>query len=417
MSSHDLIYASVYGTGLGHAYRTTAILRVMSSRGYRAVASSWGEGLRYLRSRGVPSLEVPELDVVWGEEGKMRFKDTVRRLAEPFARLAQQIEVEDRLMARLSPRLVISDSRVTPVLAARRRNIRSALVLNQARLMAPRALGAVRPALEVPPAQVLAMAWSAASVVLVPDLPPPYTIAGEQLSAVPQLRGKLRFVGLPIETCGGRRWSPPRRPFALFSISGPEETKRPAVLKSMAAARLLARRGWSALISTASAGSVESPREVEDGVYVCGWCECIDDYVSSADVVVSRAGHTSVGKAIYYGKPSVLLPIPFHGEQESNALRAQRMGVARVLMRSDLAAPGELADAVEEALDIDGSAIEDAMRVARSMDFAKLSAAAIEELLQARPLPQVAVEHVVAGHLAPGPQAHQGARDPAGNLR
>ncbi len=345
------------------------------------VASSWGEGLGYLRSRGIPCVEVPDLDVLWGEEGKMRFKDTVRRLPAPFSRFVQQLEVEGRIMDGLAPRAILSDSRAAPLIAASRRGIRSALVINQARLMAPRALGALRPALEVPTAQLLAIIWSLADVIIVPDLPPPYTIAMEQLSAIPQIRDKLVFAGLPIEECAGERWIPPRRPFALFTISGPEETKGPMVSKALAAARELARRGWSSLISEARAGSSGTPRQVDEGVYVCGWCSCIDDYIRAADVLVSRAGHTSIGKAIYHAKPSVLLPIPFHGEQESNAARAVSMGVARAVMRPDLASAREIADEVEEASTMDRGRLEEASRVARSLRFAELAAAAVEGLL------------------------------------
>ncbi len=383
MSKGSLIYAPVYGTGLGHSYRTAAMLRALSSRGHRAVASSWGEGLRYLRSSDIPCVEVPELDVLWGEEGKMRFRDTLRNMTAPFARFLHQLEVEGALIDRIYPAAVLADSRATPLLAAKRRGLRSALVINQARLMAPRVLGALRPAIEVPPAQILGLLWSSADIVIVPDLPPPYTIASEQLSAIPQIRGKLKFVGLPIEECRDMKpaWRPPHRPFALFTISGPEETKQPMLLKSVAAARILARRGWSVLISAARVGSSGNPRAVDEGVYICDWCDCIDQYMASADVVVARAGHTTIGRAIYYGRPSVLIPIPFHGEQESNALSAQRMGVARTILRSDLVSAGELADEVEAAASIDHGKLERASAVARSMDFAELSATAVEEIL------------------------------------
>ena len=383
MSRGSLIYAPVYGTGLGHSYRTAAILRAISSKGHRVVASSWGEGLRYLRSSEIPCVEVPELDVMWGEEGKMRFRDTLRNMAAPFARFLHQLEVEGTLIDHMSPTAVLADSRATPLLAAKRRGLRSALIINQARLMAPRTLGPLRQAIEVPPAQILGLLWSSADLVIVPDLPPPYTIAREQLSAIPQIRGKLKFVGLPIEECGSAEpgWRPPRRPFALFTISGPEETKRPMLLKSVAAARILAHRGWSVLISAARVGSSSNPRAVDEGVYICEWCDCIDQYMRSADVIVTRAGHTTIGRALYYGRPSVLIPIPFHGEQESNALSALRMGVARAIPRLDLVSASDLADEVEAATSIDHGRLERVAAVARSMNFAELSAAALEEIL------------------------------------
>jgi len=382
LSGGSAIYAPVYGTGLGHAYRTAATLRSLASDGHIALASSWGEGLRYLESAGIPCLEVPELDVLWGDEGKMRFKDTLRNMTAPFVRVAHQLEVEGRIIDSVRPSVVLSDSRLTPILAAKRRGLRSALILNQARIMAPRALGIARAAIEVPPAQILGSMWSAADLVIVPDLPPPYTVAEEQLRAIPQIRGKLRFAGFPVEACRGQpTWSPPRRPFALFAVSGPEETKRPALLKSISAARILGGRGWSALISAARPGSSGTPVAIGDGVYLCEWCGCIDQYIEMSDIVVARAGHTTVGKIIYYGKPGVLMPIPFHGEQESNALKAERMGIAKAILRSDMISGVELAEAVESTASDGAGPAARISGLARSMDFAELSASAVEELL------------------------------------
>jgi len=312
----------------------------------------------------------------------MRFKDTLRNMTAPFVRVAHQLEVEGRIIDSVRPSVVLSDSRLTPILAAKRRGLRSALILNQARIMAPRALGIARAAIEVPPAQILGSMWSAADLVIVPDLPPPYTVAEEQLRAIPQIRGKLRFAGFPVEACRGQpTWSPPRRPFALFAISGPEETKRPALLKSISAARILGGRGWSALISAARPGSSGTPVAIGDGVYLCEWCGCIDQYIEMSDIVVARAGHTTVGKIIYYGKPGVLMPIPFHGEQESNALKAERMGIAKAILRSDMISGVELADAVESTASDGAGPAARISGLARSMDFAELSASAVEELL------------------------------------
>src|SRR5207244_5737478 len=55
-----------------------------------------------------------------------------------------------------------------------------------------------------------------------------------------------------------------------------------------------------------------------------------------ADVVVSRAGHTSISQFIQRKKPSVLVPITSQSEQEGNARKAQSMGVAVCLKETDL---------------------------------------------------------------------------------
>ena len=68
-----------------------------------------------------------------------------------------------------------------------------------------------------------------------------------------------------------------------------------------------------------------------------------------ADVIVSRAGHETIMKAVSEGKPLVLIPPPNHTEQANNAKRAEELGVAVVLDQSRLDA-AELAGAISRTL-------------------------------------------------------------------
>ena len=68
-----------------------------------------------------------------------------------------------------------------------------------------------------------------------------------------------------------------------------------------------------------------------------------------ADVIVSRAGHETIMKAISQGKPLVLIPPPNHTEQANNAKRAEELGVAVVLDQAALNA-NELAQAISKSL-------------------------------------------------------------------
>src|SRR5207244_8203449 len=63
-----------------------------------------------------------------------------------------------------------------------------------------------------------------------------------------------------------------------------------------------------------------------------------------ADVIVSRAGHETIMKAISEGKPLVLIPPPNHTEQANNARRADERGVGVVrdeAMQDDRELAGE----------------------------------------------------------------------------
>ena len=75
---------------------------------------------------------------------------------------------------------------------------------------------------------------------------------------------------------------------------------------------------------------------MEKGVRVFGWIDNQDDFIRASDLVVSRAGHGTIMKALVYGKPLVLIPIPDHTEQYANARRAAYLNVAQTIDQNSL---------------------------------------------------------------------------------
>ena len=70
---------------------------------------------------------------------------------------------------------------------------------------------------------------------------------------------------------------------------------------------------------------------------------------AASDVVVSRAGATTLAELTALGKPAILVPYPYAAgrHQEFNALKLREMGAAMVMLENDL--KGEtLAGAIRE---------------------------------------------------------------------
>ncbi len=71
-----------------------------------------------------------------------------------------------------------------------------------------------------------------------------------------------------------------------------------------------------------------------------------------ADLVLSRAGATSIAEITACGRPAILVPFPqaAHGHQEKNARALEAEGAARVILQRDLG--GErLAEAISDLID------------------------------------------------------------------
>jgi len=96
------------------------------------------------------------------------------------------------------------------------------------------------------------------------------------------------------------------------------------------------------------------PREHEGGllIRVAGYVDRMDLAYACADLVVSRAGATTIAELTVCGLPSLLIPYPYatNGHQEANARALQRVGGAGVLLDDQLSAI-VLAERIEGLLD------------------------------------------------------------------
>jgi UDP:flavonoid glycosyltransferase YjiC (YdhE family) len=89
------------------------------------------------------------------------------------------------------------------------------------------------------------------------------------------------------------------------------------------------------VISCGTPGGETAPREIRGG-FLYEWCDTKDTLVRLADVVVSRAGHTSICQFIQRRKPMILVPIMAQSEQEGNAKQAQSIGVGAYLKENEI---------------------------------------------------------------------------------
>jgi len=78
--------------------------------------------------------------------------------------------------------------------------------------------------------------------------------------------------------------------------------------------------------------TITDENELPENVKVVGFVENIYSYINRADVIVSRAGASTLAEILAFGKPSVLVPFPFAtaNHQEHNARAVESKGAAMV---------------------------------------------------------------------------------------
>jgi UDP-N-acetylglucosamine--N-acetylmuramyl-(pentapeptide) pyrophosphoryl-undecaprenol N-acetylglucosamine transferase len=347
LEARPLLHFAVYGSGLGHASRAISLAQRLHSS-FDSYFTSWGEGRALAERNGLPCIGVPSVDVEWGEQGRMAFKRTVRRLPRFYGSFGLQIIREMEIMKEMKPRVVISDSRLSAVVAAYRLGIPSLLITNQLRVNLPPIRGKMMRFLERVNGETLSAFWNAASLIVVPDLPPPFTISESSLESLRLPRNRLSYVGFyngraekrdPESDSDGRR--------VFFLISGPSVSRAWVTPLMLRAARLLAK-DFEVTVSLGDPNGKRTAVE-RDGVTVYEWCPDTEEKILEADLVVARAGHSTIAQLILAAKPAVLVPIPFHGEQWGNAQKCASLGFALAFDQLSTT-PQRLAEGVRTAM-------------------------------------------------------------------
>ncbi len=320
-------YFSVYGSGLGHISRSLWVANAVDGEKF---FSTWDEALNMVNS-GMVALPSTPLDVVWTSEGRMSFRSTVRKFYSVFSIPALQVSEEANRIKSIDPDVVISDSRISPIIASKIYGKPSALIINQAQILLPLRSAPAR-AIERLTGEFLSIIWRMSDLIMVPDLPPPYTISSEGVSSR-VISSRLKFFGFfskrpSPSTVNVREKFGLKRNVAYAAISGPRPT-RDFMVKLLEKVSTCLPDNLSLVISE---GSVNKEGNVErhGNMLKFGWDSYRNDFLNQADLIILRAGLTTLGEGIMAGKPMMLFPIALHGEQNSNAVRAKKMGIARV---------------------------------------------------------------------------------------
>ena len=385
-------YIGCFGSGLGHASRMLEVARELTSRGAAVEFSSSGEVASLVSSRGYRCNPLPLADVRYSSEGEFLVRETL--IASPLilGRTFRQVGLELANMRKYGPDVVISDSALPTVLAAKVLGLPAYTVLNQLNLTSSvEKMGSLSKLFSVGVSAGMSKMWKLSDEVLFPDLPPPYTISERNLWGAGL--GNSRYVGFIFSTEGGpddrpsKEFASSPKPKVFWQVSGPPPTRGPFLKAALRAAAELSGEFIFA-ISAGDPGGETDAAKVPGG-WQYGWCSISDTYFRSSDVIVSRAGHGTVAQAITSGKPSLLVPIPKQPEQEGNAQKAERLGVSLVVRQGELT-PVRVKESLHALLgDAYASRSESLKEVAERYDARKAILSAIESgARRGRPIPR-----------------------------
>lgn len=354
-------YFAPYGVGLGHASRLLMVADHLKKEGINVQFSSYGEAVSYVSMRGYKCATVSPVEFAWSMEGGFSVKDSIANVPIWFANFSRQVNQETRNMLECNPDIVVSDSRLSPLMAARLLKVPSVVMLNQIKLLlSPRLHELLAPRIfENVVGEFLGSMWAMAERVLVPDLPPPYTLSAHNIWNIGSVSRKLEYIGFAsprpqinkehVVKVANMLGFDKSRPLVFVHVSGPAQT-RPAFLKVAVETAKKLDPKIQFVISAGNPSGKDDPRKIGGLSWYYEWCPVRDEIFAASDLLVLRGGHVALSQAIQFGKPVVTVPIENHGEQLGNCAKIEELG-AGVMLHPKQLRPEQLVDAIKKVLD------------------------------------------------------------------
>lgn len=359
------------GTG-GHIYPALAVARSLRERSTEP-AFRWVGGRRGLESKLVPAAGF-ELDLLWLRS--LRTVDVSIHLALDPLRLAASAPQALALMARWRPRVLFTTGGYVaiPVLAAAAA-LRIPSVMWEGNLLAGRSVRA---------SARLASAIATSFPETARSLPGRTFVTGTPIRsfAGTDKAAARRALGLPVElpnvlVFGGSQ--------AVRRLNDAVSEALPSLVETVSVVHVAGDSGYAAALARKGTLLAEQRERYKPYRYLG---EEMTQALVAADLLVGRAGSSTLAEACALGLPMVVVPYPHaSAHQERNAERLAEAGAARLIPDRQFDADA-LLDAA--AVLTDSAALEEMRAAARG--FGRPAAAdAVAELVLAlaerRPLP------------------------------
>ncbi|MGB9713372.1 MAG: UDP-N-acetylglucosamine--N-acetylmuramyl-(pentapeptide) pyrophosphoryl-undecaprenol N-acetylglucosamine transferase [Candidatus Bathyarchaeales archaeon] len=342
------VYFAPCGIGLGHVGRCVPIAKKLLDEGVEVVFSTYREGIRYIEREKLPLIKALPIGFQVKPDGTVDFKQTAVNPGPFLASftLLRQIDAEIRFIEGFKPDVVVSDSRASPILAARVLGVPRICILNQFQVIIPRKKRFLRLArfADSITLTLIGKIWTGGNTVLIPDFPPPYTICSGNLTIPKPYRKSVKLIGpilevrpeeLPTqEELRKKLQLPFDKPVIFVPISGPIR-ERAFLIGILRKILLNFPEDYEIVMSLGYPNADTNP--VRHGnLTIYKWIPNRFEYLKACDIVIGRAGHGTLTQCLCYGKPLILVPTPNHTEQLWNAIQAEKLGVAEIIQQKEL---------------------------------------------------------------------------------
>ena len=352
------IYLAVNGLGLGHIVRCRMLAEKLSMMGADVLYSTYLDGLEFARRKKLKTVRAIPVFYQVRPDGSVDLRATSARSGFSLGlnRFLHQLVQEIRDIKRYSPDVVLIDTRLSSLFAARLLGKRTILILNQYRIrllhngdhrsrgLADRLFLLIARLGWTFFGTLIGEMWGLSERIVIPDFPPPLTISTYNIVIPKRYMRKVSFVGPIVDNqlYSDRPKQPLKRKYGFepdemlvyVAISGPKHEREPLVRELIPILNNLAET-FNIVVSQGNPMGDDLPNRY-GRMCVYDWAENQDELLHACDVLVARAGQSTILKAMILGRPLIIIPTPFQTEQLGNAERARSIGAALVLEQEKL---------------------------------------------------------------------------------
>ncbi len=321
------IYFSCNGLGLGHVGRSFTIANELKKQGHNVVFGTWGPAVDYARKEGYKCYSLNLIDWVDNFDGSIDFFKTFLNFPKMAYSFIKNYVLEKDILKNEKIDFVFSDSAFGHM-PARTKGIKSMYMTHQI------TLPGVRKYASYFFEGAMYFLASFADKLVVCDFKKPNNLYPASISRY----SKTKYIG-PLVRKQPKEYSSKEEikqkmgvdgKLCVIFISGPKQS--PYALEKRIVAledEFLKMKEWNFIIR------VKTKRKSRGNIKYTTWIDDVFELISAADVIVSRAGFSTVCDIVCFGKKSILIPQPKQMEQEALGVYLEKKGCAYNLPQTD----------------------------------------------------------------------------------
>lgn len=325
---------AVNGIGLGHVVRSIRLAERLMNH-YNVIFVTYGDAYEYLKDKGYNPIYLPPINLEWGDYGVAIGKTILSLMFKHSFTFIKHLITDSKVIGRYSPNFLVSDSRLSPLIISKKlAGIPSVLITNQL-ISYIHEKTTLSNHINYIFKWILPKIWSLSDLILITDMPPPYTISGANIvPALKRINKKICFIGLLDEL---RKYDDILKKQEdihdiYFSISGPKNDR---LIFSRIILSILRKRNihYNVIVSLGNPNRKFSRQywNIRGNILVYSWITNRLKTLANSKIIVLRGGQTSILEAILLVKPMIIIPAYGQTEQISNGLSVYKLGIGEYI--------------------------------------------------------------------------------------